>query len=148
MVALGLARLAIAPMEAQESLTLVAGSGVLGDRYAAGGGTWAGWPDAEVTLFESEVADALGLPPLAARRNVVTRGVRLDALVGREFTVGPVRLAGVRPCDPCAHLARLLDRPGLVQALSGGRGGLRARVVEGGVVRLGETVLEHAPRLD
>lgn len=128
-------------MQAREQLQLDAGVGVRGDRYARGGGTWAGWPDAEVTLVELEVSRSLGLDPLALRRNIVTDGLRLSDLIGRRFALGTAQLAGVRHCDPCMHLERTLQHPGLVLALANGRGGLRARVVDSGIVRVGDEVL-------
>ena len=65
----------------------------------------------DLTLIEAEVVDELGLPPAEARRNVVTRGIDLNALVGRRFRVGEVECVGRRLCEPCAHLQRL-TRPG------------------------------------
>lgn len=135
--ALGLARAAAAPMERLPFLDLVAGVGVVGDRYAEGGGTWADWPDREVTLVEAETADDLGVDALLLRRNVVTRGADLAALEGRRFALGGALLEGVRPCDPCAHLESLVGKPGLKARLAG-RGGLRARIVAGGRVSLGD----------
>ncbi|MEA2306870.1 MAG: hypothetical protein QOH43_4150, partial [Solirubrobacteraceae bacterium] len=78
------------------------------------------------------------LAPEAARRNVVTRGIDLDALVGRRFRVGEVVCAGRRPCEPCAHLERLTE-PGTLRGLVH-RGGLRADVLTGGTIRLGDPV--------
>jgi MOSC domain-containing protein YiiM len=122
-----------------------AGRGLEGDRYAAGAGTFS---DArarghDLTLIEAEALDDLVLPsgalaPEAARRNVVTRGIDLDALVGRRFRVGEVVCAGRRPCEPCAHLERLTE-PGTLRGLVH-RGGLRADVLTGGTIRLGDPV--------
>lgn len=137
---LGVAPAAGQPVEPRAALRLVAGVGPPDDRYALGRGHWQDWPDREVTLVELETAEAVGVPPLALRRNVVTRGVRLATLEGRRFRVGTALLEGVRPCDPCAYLEGLLGRPGLVDALRG-RGGLRARVVEDGVVRVGDAIV-------
>lgn len=136
---LGLAPVAAAPMEARPFLDLVAGVGVAGDRYAEGGGTWADWPDREVTLVEAETADDLGLDALLLRRNVVTRGADLGALEGRRFALGGALLEGVRPCDPCAHLESMVGKPGLKSRMAG-RGGLRARVVAGGRVSVGDAI--------
>jgi len=76
--------------------------------------------------------------PPRPRRSVVTRGVDLNGLVGEEFRVGEVLLRGARPAEPCAHLARLAGEevlPGLVH-----RGGLRAEIVAGGTLRVGDAV--------
>lgn len=139
-VALGVASAGGAPVEPREALDLVTGRGVDGDRYAAGKGTWERFPDREVTLIEAEAADAVAVAdPLLLRRNIVTRGVSLNDLVGRRFRVGTVLLEGVRLCDPCGYLEKLLARPGLKRDLEN-RGGLRARILEGGAVRVGDAV--------
>ncbi len=122
----------------------IPGHGLAGDRYWSGAGTWSHWPGAgrEVTLIAAEVLDRL--PPACrlsaaeARRNLVTRGVDLNALVGRDFRVGPVWLRGQRLCEPCAHLERL-TRPGVAAALVG-RGGLRADILAGGRIRAGDVL--------
>jgi MOSC domain-containing protein YiiM len=75
---------------------------------------------------------------LEARRNVVVRGVDVDALRGRRFRIGDVELVGRRRCEPCAHLERL-TRPGVLRALVH-RGGLRADIVAGGELRVGDEV--------
>jgi hypothetical protein len=130
-----------APMDAHTEVEVVAGLGIVGDRYATGRGYWSDprWQDRELTLFAKETADALSLPPEAFRRNLITEGVTLDALIGRQFRVGEVLLFGVRRCDPCRYLEERV-RPGLVREL-GECGGLRAHVVAGGRLRLNDAVL-------
>ena len=86
--------------------------GLKGDRYATAEGTFSrpGAAGREVTLIETEALEALereyavALGPGDSRRNVVTRGVALNHLVGRVFTIGAVTLWGVRLCEPCASL--------------------------------------------
>ena len=75
---------------------------------------------------------------LESRRNVVVRGVDVDALRGRRFRIGAVECVGRRRCEPCAHLERL-TRPGVLRALVH-RGGLRADIVAGGELRVGDEV--------
>jgi MOSC domain-containing protein YiiM len=95
-------------------------------------------------LIESEALEALKrdygveLEPAQARRNLVTRAVALNHLVGREFTVGEARLRGTRLCDPCAHLESLTTRAVLRGLIH--RGGLRADVVSGGMIRVGDSI--------
>ena len=132
-------------MDAHADVEVVAGRGVVGDRYFAGTGTFwrAGKDGQDLTLIEREALDALGargldLDGARARRNVVTGGIDLNALVGARFTVGEVECQGRRRCDPCAHLQGLTT-PGVLRALAH-RGGLRADVVRGGMVRLGDRV--------
>jgi MOSC domain-containing protein YiiM len=80
----------------------------------------------------------IALEPGAARRNLVTRGVPLNHLVGREFHIGEVLLRGLRLCEPCGHLETLTVK-GIQDGLCH-RGGLRAQIVRGGVVRTGDAV--------
>lgn len=130
-----------AAIESRESVVLIAGVGVEGDRYAEGSGYWSDsrWPDQELTLVDADVADALGVAPGALRRNVAMRGIVVDVLIGRRAAIGQAVIEGVRPCDPCAHIAELNHRPGLLRALVG-RGGLRARILKGGLVAVGDAI--------
>ena len=123
-----------------------AGRGLEGDRYAAGGGTFAN-PHGrghDLTLIEAEVLDDPGLPAgltaVTARRNVVTRGIDLNALVGERFAIGAVECVGQRLCEPCAHLERLVGAPGTIRVLVH-RGGLRADVLSDGEIRVGDPVV-------
>jgi MOSC domain-containing protein YiiM len=101
-------------------------------------------PNREVTLIESEAVDGVNrdyatrLDPIETRRNILTRGVALNHLVGREFKVGPARLRGLELCEPCTHL-EALTRKGVMRALIH-RGGLRAQVLEGGAIRVGDSI--------
>ena len=128
----------------------VADRGLEGDRYFHRKGSFSHWPGRgrNVTLIEAEVLASLpancAISAAQARRNIVTSGVRLNNLVAQYFQLGEVVLYGVRLCDPCSHLERL-TRPGVMSALAG-RGGLRADVVEGGVIRRGDKVLEVSSR--
>jgi MOSC domain-containing protein YiiM len=131
-----------APMEQQGSVIVAPGVGIVGDRYALHTGHWSDpqWPDQELTLFEAEVADALGIEHYVPRRNLVMRGVSLHGLIDVRFRLGGALLAGVRPCDPCRYIEQLTGVPGLTEALAGARGGLRVRIIEGGKIRLGDTI--------
>ncbi len=134
-------------MAVRDSLTLIAGRGVEGDRYLLGTGYYSRRPheDRQVTLIEAEVLDAIArdqgieLPPEETRRNVVTRGVPLAHLVGREFRIGSTRLIGGRLNVPCKYLEDLNDRPGIFNALVN-RSGLNARILDGGEIRLGDPI--------
>ena len=124
----------------------VAGRGLVGDRYYLKEGTFSDkdGPDREVTLIEAEALDGLAkeyeltLQPAQARRNLLTRGVLLNHLVGRTFTVGAVVLRGIRLCEPCGHLEKLTCK-GVEKGLKH-RGGLRAQIVAGGSLEVGATV--------
>ncbi|MHB8603705.1 MAG: MOSC domain-containing protein [Thermoplasmatota archaeon] len=138
-VALGTAETAGAPIVEREAVTLVAGRGIEGDRYALGLGKWQDSDDIEITFVESEVAEEVGIAPLATRRNIVTAGVKLDALIGKRFRVGEALIEGVRPCEPCGYMSKLNGRPSLKDEMAK-RGGLRARIVRGGQVHVGDAV--------
>jgi len=132
----------------KEEAEAVAGEGLRGDRYFESDGTFSDDGEDEsgraLTLIEAEAVDAITresdvhLAPGEHRRNLTTRGVALNHLVGERFRVGDVICYGDRLCEPCSHLASLtVDEalPALVH-----RGGLRADIVEGGTIRVGDTV--------
>jgi len=143
--AIAIASAAEAPMTLVAEAAAHAGRGLEGDRYAEGAGTFSN-PHSdghELTLIEAEVVEALGLPPAEARRNVVTRGIDLNALVGRRFRVGEAECVGRRLCEPCAQLQRL-THPGILRDLVH-RGGLRADILAGGAIRAGDAVVADPP---
>jgi MOSC domain-containing protein YiiM len=124
----------------------VAGMGLEGDRYYLRQGSYAKkWDESrEVTLIESEALEALArdyklqISPAESRRNIATRGVALNHLVGQEFRIGQAILRGIRLCEPCSHLEQLTGREvrsGLVH-----RGGLRAQIVQSGTVQVGDSI--------
>ena len=130
------------PVVEIDEVKAVAGKGLEGDRkYSENPDR----PGRQITLIESEAIEAaekdygvkVGLG--GSRRNIVTEGVALNHLVGREFTVGDVRVRGVKLCEPCSHLASLLDQKGVIRALIH-RGGLRADILNDGVIRTGDPI--------
>ncbi|MBP7619238.1 MAG: MOSC domain-containing protein [Geothrix sp.] len=136
-----------AAMRSVEQVTALAGVGLEGDRYATRTGSFSARPKPgrQLTLIEAEAIEALEfelglvLTPGETRRNLVTRGVALNHLVGREFTVGSVRLRGHELCEPCADLARMTGKPQILAGLVH-RGGLRAEILEGGPIRVGDLI--------
>jgi hypothetical protein len=125
-----------APVVTLDAVNAVPGRGLEGDRYAAGSGTFgSGRPGSALTLVDAAVLDSLGRD-VDHRRNVVIRGTDLNALVGRDFTLGETRCRGRRLCEPCAHLDRL-NGGGILRPLVH-RGGLRADIVSGGTIRVGD----------
>jgi len=143
-VSLHLATEASAPMQTVTEARAIPGRGLEGDRYFTGTGFYSNKPSAggrEVTLIETESVEALEGIKLAAadsRRNIATAGVPLNHLVGREFYVGPVRMRGVRLCEPCRHLDEL-TQSGVMTGLIH-RGGLRAQILTEGLIRRGDVV--------
>mgnify|MGYP000846261227 CR=1 FL=1 len=128
-----------------DSVRAVVGEGLEGDRYANRVGTFSDTPGTgrEVTLIEAEAIESLArecdvdIHPVESRRNIVTRGLALNHLVGREFRVGGATLMGLRLCEPCNHL-EALTRPGVRRGLVH-RGGLRASIIDSGLIRTGDT---------
>jgi MOSC domain-containing protein YiiM len=134
------------PTESVSEVRALEGRGLEGDRYARQGGKFSQKddPGREVTLIESEAIAALkkdydiDLGLGGSRRNIVTRGVPLNHLVGREFQVGEVTLRGIKLCEPCGHLEGLTER-GIRKGLAH-RGGLNAQIVSEGVIRSGDEI--------
>src|SRR4051794_19005967 len=134
--ALVVAPVAEAPVILVDEAVAIAGQGLQGDRYVSGNGTFASRrPGSALTLVDAAVLDSFDRE-VDHRRNVVVRGTDLNGLVGREFALGAVRCRGSRLCEPCAHLDRL-NGGGVLRPLAH-RGGLRADILEGGVIRLGD----------
>lgn len=128
------------PLARRDRAEAVAGRGLEGDRYFDGRGTFSGPGHGyQVTLVEAEVLDSIDLPWEQARRNIVTRGIALNALVGRRFMVGSVKCVGRRLAEPCSHLEQLA-RPGLLRPLVH-RAGLRADILEGGSIEAGDEIV-------
>lgn len=136
------------PMVEVSALQVVAGSGVVRDHFF---GSKQRHPGQNLTLIEAEEIEAFGartgkkIALTDPRRNVVTRGIRLNALVGKVFTIGDVTLRGVELCEPCGRLARYLAGPTMTKtefiSEFAGRCGLRADVVTSGALRVGDPVL-------
>lgn len=140
-----IAAAAAATLDSVPEVCAEQGRGLIGDRYWSGQGTfWKPLTDREVTLIEMESLEALameaGIPLEAreARRNIATRGVRLNDLMGRRFRIGDATLLGIRPCEPCGHLERLTGKT--LRPAMGGRGGLRAAIVASGAIRVGDSI--------
>jgi MOSC domain-containing protein YiiM len=146
-VSIQIAPAAEAPMVTVPQVEAVAGKGLAGDRYFRRAGTYSErLPSAgrQVTLIEAEAIEAIAreagleIAPEASRRNITTRGVPLNHLVGRRLRIGDVVLEGTRLCEPCAHLESL-SKGGVLKALVH-RGGLRCDIVAGGVIKVGDTI--------
>lgn len=143
--AIYLAAAAKEPTHSVERARAIPGVGLEGDRYAQKQGTFfKPLPDFELTLIEAEALEAMKreydieLAPGDARRNVVTRGVPLNHLVGEEFVIGDVKVRGIRLCEPCSHLQALTAKP-VIKGLRH-RGGLRAQILSEGDIRVGDTL--------
>lgn len=133
------------PVTSQPAVQLRAGCGIVGDRHYRRNAQ----PAEQITLIESEAIAAFNrdyqqqVEPHTLRRNVLTEGVDLNALEGREFLLGEIRLRGIELCEPCSVVGNLLagdlTPPQVVKALLG-RGGLRCEILSSGVVRVGDVI--------
>ena len=135
-----------APMERVEEVEALKGCGLEGDRYCSGTGHWSRFGrDCEVTFVEAEDLErieketGLRVKDGEHRRNIVTRGVSLEDLRRARFRIGEVVCGSGRPCSVCRHVERLTE-PGMTRALRG-RGGMCAKVLEGGWVRSGDAIV-------
>jgi hypothetical protein len=139
-------------MEELKEATLVAGRGIVGDRYYLGNGSYSHKPDVrEVTLIEQETLDALArndppvlqggpivLSPSDHRRNLTVRGVPLNHLVGRRFSIGECILRGGRLNFPCKYLEEMTGLPVFLPLYN--RSGLNCGIEVGGLIRPGDAI--------
>ncbi len=143
-----------APMQPLASAEAIAGEGLQGDRYQLGNGFYSAVPTdpgaRELTLIAEETLTAvlaeagIDLPLHEHRRNITTRGIDLPSLLGQRFRIGEVICEGVRDCPPCNHLEELTGKAVLAPLVH--RGGLRARIVSSGTIRVGDTIVRDASR--
>jgi MOSC domain-containing protein YiiM len=127
------------PLRQTGEIQVKTGAGIEGDRYG----------DKDLTLFEAEAIEGLEadtgieLQPNEIRRNVMTRGIALNDLLGHRIRVGEVEAVVTELCHPCSHLQKL-TQPGVLRGLTN-RGGLNADVVAGGSIRIGDQVEDLGP---
>jgi MOSC domain-containing protein YiiM len=127
------------PLHAADEVQVKTGAGIEGDRYG----------DKDITLFEAEAIETLKadtgieLAPSEIRRNVMTRGVALNDLLGHRIRVGEVEAVVTELCHPCSHLQKL-TQPGVLRGLVN-KGGLSADVVQGGAIRIGDSLEDLGP---
>lgn len=135
------------PMEARDSVRAVPGVGIEGDHRFDPTGELAKkkGPGRQITLIEMEAIEAVSrdykiqLGADQTRRNVLTRGVALNHLIGKEFRVGDIRLVGVELCEPCASLESMTQKG--VKAALIHRGGIRCRILDAGELRVGDAIV-------
>jgi MOSC domain-containing protein YiiM len=145
-IAIHVATTGAAPMRSVANAKIVVGRGLEGDRYYSKLGTYSNEAGSgrDVTLIEIEAIEGLKrdykvqLEPGQSRRNIVTRGIALNHLVEQEFRIGDVVFRGTRLCEPCAHMEKLTVK-GAMRGLIH-RGGLRAEIVKGGTIRVGDVI--------
>lgn len=140
------------PMQPLLEAEAVAGRGLTGDRYFEGTGYYSERPLAdgsrEVTLFEAEELEKLEresgirLDPSESRRNVLTRSISVNGLIGKRFRMGEVLCEGIRICEPCTYLEKLTGKRVMRPLVH--RGGLRARIISGGAVKVGDEIQDSS----
>jgi MOSC domain-containing protein YiiM len=130
--------------QAVERVRALAGRGLEGNRYFFDDAP----PGRAVTLIAAEAVESMehehgiALEPGATRRNVVTRGIDVNALVGKRFRIGDVECEGVELCEPCEHL-QSMTKPGIIKGLVH-RGGLNADLLSDGEIAVGDSVTVEA----
>src|ERR1041385_729984 len=145
-ISINITPVAEAPLDSVEEVRAIPGRGLEGDRYFDHADKL---PKRELTLVEAEAIEAfrsefkIDFSMDGTRRNIVTRGVPLNHLVGKDFWIGDVKARGLQLCEPCATLQRLSHPkvlPGLLH-----RGGLRAQILTEGTIRVGAVISEARP---
>jgi MOSC domain-containing protein YiiM len=147
-ISIHIAETASGALKSLDSVRAVPGKGLEGDRYFAHRGTYSDTPGSgrDLTLVESEQLEAIErehgikLGPGESRRNLMTRGVSLNDLVDKEFSVGGVVVRGTRLCEPCAYLAEQIGNPAALRALVH-RAGLRCDIVTEGTISVGDAIV-------
>ena len=138
------------PMESREAVRAVHG-GLEGDRYCTGRGYYSPFDVCETTLVQAgaleEIREATGIDLTGGRhrRNLVVRGGDVHDLLECRFSLGGATLEGTRPRPPCSHVEEVAGEEGVARALGDGRGGVCARVVSAGEIRIGDGVEDIEP---
>ena len=123
------------------SIEVLANQGIIGDRHFKEFND----PYSQLSLIESENIDyynikyGLNIPYIDFRRNIITKGIRLNDLVGKKFLVGEVELEGVDLCRPCRHLCELLDQDNIIKEFLR-RGGLRCQILSSSSIEVGDKI--------
>jgi MOSC domain-containing protein YiiM len=144
-VAIFIARSGGRPVERVDEIEALENRGLAGDRFLEGTSYWSGVDECQVTLIALEALEEITTKTEVSvmegqhRRNIVTRGVDLLKLRGSRFRVGDALLEFDRPRPPCRYI-QSVSEPGMTKALGRNRGGICARVIEGGVIRPGDSI--------
>ncbi|MEA2507516.1 MAG: hypothetical protein QOH48_2134 [Actinomycetota bacterium] len=139
------------PMQSVAQVEALSGKGLEGDRYLLRSGYWTDEDECQVTLIEGEALDEVAASSTVRvaegqhRRNIVTRGIDLSDLAGRTFAVGDAVLEYDRPRPPCRYI-QSVSEPGMTKALGGDRGGICARVLTSGTIRVHDEIEVFAAR--
>ena len=128
-------------IEEVESIEVLANKGVVGDRHFDNYND----PYCELSLIEAENIDeynlkfGLNIPYLDFRRNIITKGIKLNDLVGKRLLVGNVEVEGIDLCRPCRHLTEMLDQENILKEFLR-KGGLRCQILSSSKIKVGDTI--------
>lgn len=131
------------PMIPLEYVEALAGKGLAGDRYALDKGSYSkNYPKKrQVSFVAIEAIIETDFLPEETRRNIITKDIDLNSLVGKTFQIGVVVLKGTELCDPCKRPSVLANKKGFKEVFEN-KGGLRAEVIKGGMITIGEVTLK------
>ena len=124
------------------SIEVIKNKGVIGDRHFKDFND----PYCQLTLIESESIDyynskyGLNISYLDFRRNIVTKGIQINDLVGKKFHIGNVNVEGIDLCRPCRHLTEILNQGNIIKEFLR-RGGLRCQILSSSVINIGDEIL-------
>jgi MOSC domain-containing protein YiiM len=124
------------------SIEVLVNKGVIGDRHFKDFND----PYCQLSLIESENIDyynlkyGLNIPYVNFRRNIVTKGIRLNKLVGKKFKIGNVELEGVDLCRPCRHLTEVLNQNNILKEFIR-KGGLRCQILSSSTIQIGDEII-------
>ena len=128
-------------IEEVESIEVLANKGVVGDRHFDNYND----PYCQLSLIESEKIDeynlkfGLNIPYLDFRRNIITKGIKLNDLVGKKLSIGNVEVEGIDLCRPCRHLTEMLDQENILKEFLR-KGGLRCQILSSSKIKVGDTI--------
>jgi hypothetical protein len=142
-VAICISPIAGEPIQLVEEVEAIAGAGLRGDRYCTGEGSFnkGARGKRQVTLINEIFFKGSSFEYVDSRRNIVTRGVELMWLIGREFTIGEAYMRGLKYCDPCLRPSKLSGKKDSFQRVFFDRGGLVAEILEGGIIKVGDLII-------
>ena len=129
------------PIKEVNSIEVLANKGIVGDRHFHDFND----PYNQLSLIESENIDeynikfGLDIPYIDFRRNVVTKGIQLNELIGKKLKVGNVELEGIELCRPCKHLTEMLDQKNVIKEFMR-KGGLRCQILSSAKISTGDKI--------
>tara|TARA_B100000686_G_scaffold49917_1_gene53520 strand:- start:158 stop:595 length:438 start_codon:yes stop_codon:yes gene_type:complete len=128
-------------IEEVEKIELLSGKGIVGDRHFQEKNN----PKSQLTLIESENIDyynnkfKVQIPYVNFRRNIITKNIKLNNLVGKEFVIGAVKVRANDLCRPCKHLQELLKQKDIIKEFLQ-KGGLRCEILTSGTIKIGDKI--------